>query len=130
MSLATPISASAGTWRSALAKRRWLLASFALGLVAIGFEFASKKATAKAVMTIARRTQALHEGAASDVLESMTQQSRAALDRGIVLGLIGMGLAAASGICLVVSHARQEQGWRLLAAAVLIAYVLLWLMLV
>jgi hypothetical protein len=130
MSLATPISAPAGTWMNALAKRRWLLASIALGLIAIGFEFASKKATAKSVMTIARKTQALNNGVASDVLESMTEQSRAALDRGNALGLIGMGLAAASAICLVVSNARQEKGWRLLAATVVIAYVLWYLVLV
>jgi hypothetical protein len=60
----------------------------------------------------------------------MRQTSRVALDRGSKLSLIGLGLAVLGGLSLLLSTVKQEPGWRLLAGAVLLAYVLVGLVMV
>jgi hypothetical protein len=110
--------------------KRWLLATYLFGLSAIGSQLASLQWTARGVVGRARTTQALNEGAAENVLESMRQTAQAATDRGSELSLIGVGLAALGGLSLLLSTANEEPGWRLLAGAVLLAYLLLGLVMV
>jgi hypothetical protein len=86
--------------------------------------------TAQGVNGSARATQARADGTAESVLESMRQTSRAALHRGSVLSLIGFGLAVRGGLSVLLSTVKREPGWRLLAGAVLMAYVLVGLVMV
>ena len=79
-------------------------------------------------MARAKVPQAIADGASHEVLESLQQTSQAAFDRGSELCLIGFGLAALAGLSLLLSTVNQEPGWRLLALAVLIAYLLIGLM--
>jgi hypothetical protein len=112
---------------SRFGKRKWLFASFALAFVAIGFEAAAKRATAQGVSLIARAAQAKADGVPLPIRESMAQQSHVAFGHGTVLGCFGMLFATLAGISLLVSVAKQERGWHLIAATVLVAYLLLWL---
>src|SRR5580698_27021 len=113
---------------NAIRVRRWLLATYALGLAAISVQIASLHWAAQGMVGTARATEARHQGAAETVLESMRQTSRAAAHHSDQLSLIGFGLAALAGLSLLLSTVRQEPGWRLLALAVLIAYLLIGLM--
>jgi len=110
--------------------KRWLLATYALGLAAIAFQMAALHWTAQGVGGFARVTQSRHDGAAESVLDSMRQSSQVAIDRGSTLSLIGLGLAALGGLSLLLSTVHQEPGWRLLAGAVLVGYVLVSLIMV
>lgn len=113
-----------------MGRRRWLLATYALGLAAIAFHVAGQRAVARGLMSRAKIPQARAEGAARSAVESLRQTSQAATDRGSELCLIGFGLAAAGALSLLLSTINHEPGWRLLALAVLIAYVLQGLILV
>jgi hypothetical protein len=106
------------------------LATYALGFAAIAFQFAALSATARGVSGLARATQARHDGAAEPVLESMRETAHAAIARASDLGLIGFALAVLGGLSLMLSSIKQEPGWRLLAGAVLVGYVLLSLVMV
>jgi hypothetical protein len=110
--------------------KRWLLATYALGLAAIALQMAALHWTAQGVSGIARAAQARNDGAPENILESMRQSSHVALERGSTLSLIGLGLAALGGLSLLLSTVQQERGWHLLAGAVLLAYVLLGLIMV
>ncbi len=108
-----------------LGARRWLLATFALGLAAIALQMVALHWTAKGVGGSARAVQARAAGASANDLESMRQTSRAALGLGGELSMLGLGVAVVSGLCLLLSTVKRELGWRLLAGGVLVAYVLL-----
>ncbi len=110
--------------------KRWLFATYALGLAAIAVQMAALHWTAQGVSGIARATQARNDGAAENVLESMRQRSHVALDRGSLLSLIGFGLAVLGGLSLLLSTIKREPGWRLLAGAVVVGYVLVALVMV
>jgi hypothetical protein len=110
--------------------KRWLLATYAFGLAAVAMQLASLQWTAKGVGGAARMTQARADGATEPVLESMRQTSHAAINRGSSLGLFGLGLAALGGLSLLLSTIKREHGWRLLAGAVLVGYVLVALLMV
>jgi hypothetical protein len=115
---------------NAIRARRWLLATYALGLAAIAMQIASLHWAAQGMVGTARATEARHQGAAETVLESMRQTSRAAAHHSDQLSLIGLGLAALAGLSLLLSTVNHEPGWRLLALAVLVAYVLVSLLMV
>jgi hypothetical protein len=110
--------------------RRWLLATYVLGLAAIALQIAAQRAISQGLIGRAKIPHAKAEGAAETVLESMRQRAHTAADRGSELSLIGLGLAALGGLSLLLSTVNQEPGWRLLAAAVLFAYVLISLIMV
>jgi hypothetical protein len=119
-----------GKSMTSIRAKRWLLATYTLGLAAIVLQFAAQQWTARGVGGFARATQARHDGAAQNVLESMRQTSHAAIQRGSILGVIGFGVAALAALSLLLSTVNREPGWRLPAGAVLLGYWLFSLMLV
>jgi hypothetical protein len=104
-------------------RRAWYLTSIALGLAAIVVEIGSNQIVATGVVGIARATQAVHEGAATDVVEAIKHHATAQVNRGTGLAAIGLVVAVASAVCFFLSRKRYEAGPRLVPVIVWTIYV-------
>jgi hypothetical protein len=104
--------------------------SIALGIAAIAIDCIGKKAAGAAAGGTARALQARHEGAPAEVIQSMKEQAAANVPVADNRVMIGLLMAVASGISLAVSSARGEPGRRSVPVVILIAYTLLFCMMV
>jgi hypothetical protein len=104
--------------------RRRLLyfVSIALGLCAIVIGVRSQQIVATGIVGIAHATQAVHEGAAKDVVEAMNHHATAQVNRGTGLATAGFVVAFASVLCFFFSRRRAEPGPRIVPVIVWMVY--------
>jgi hypothetical protein len=102
-------------------RRAWFLISIALGIAAIAFDCAGKKAAGNAAVGTARALQARHEGAPPEVVQSMKERAAARVPLAEALFIIGLLAAVASVVSLTVAGAKGEPGRHSVPIVILIA---------
>ena len=100
--------------------RRFFIASLALAIVAVGLHLTSLSQTSRDSRTIARAvTLSESERVAARV------DAQVYFNRGGVIGCIGLVIALASLVFVVVSARKREPAWRSVTFALLFIYVML-----
>jgi len=103
-------------------RRAWYLASIAIALAAIAFEFQAKGLIADGVISTARAGHARRGGAAPEVLAAITEHGKSQLDRASWVGALGLALAVISAASFFISRVRTEPGHRIVPICVWILY--------
>lgn len=108
--------------RAAL-KNPWYLASIGVILTAIAVDIKSKQYANLGMTTMAKVPGARHNGASSDVIESMHAKARAAAHQAGNLGLIGLVIAVAAGACFFISIQTHESRWDVIPIGLGLVYI-------